>query len=501
MFKTCARRDETPTFASVVSDGYEADSRTCGDLVVRHMAWMGRNGRMNATGGNIDEAFGNVGGSTAVGKAGECSKCPNAPYDPYGPAWSRRRRSGGSDREMDPAQTCAAVCDGKQGEVMEELGLAQTYAQRRRKAAVIAAAAPSRKSRRSAAPKPGAVQPSTRARRSEPATQNQDVSVIPIYADMLFSLPEDVDLKSGGMASTVTISTYYNPNEVERLYGDQKDDFRAVPVFTNLAKRDSLVPESVDGVEIEVECGRGHCSEHIPNGPHIKATQVFTGEFVQEFDLEAYPFDTQEFTISFEIKPVVGSAAMYTAPHATLAYSDKAAVGPYFFYDVKCQSEVNDMGISEAECTMKGERMYGPVVINIILPSVVFCWIALATLAIPFEKHDARLGGGLFSLVVLTVYRDTALSQLPEGATNTWLDLYLFLLVIWCCFVLFVHMAAEQIHRKASHADEHVAGFFKAMTWFLPVSLLVAILIVSLDTLTSASNGASRARSLSSTSC
>lgn len=237
---------------------------------------------------------------------------------------------------------------------------------------------------------------------------------------------------------------YWDQEDVKEKYGDAGDTFDPDLIFTNIIDRKPLTGAA--GRVSQVDCTRGFCGADIPDGQLYKKVEFFAGVFTEDFKLELYPFDTQTFEFNFTLYSNLGSVAMYT-PEISLPLDRDH--GPYYMHSMQCFSYVTDDG-TFGSCRMSATRNFAPVLLNLLTPTMLFVFVAILSLKLNIKLAMPRVGSTLFSLLILTQYRNSALASLPATTNFIWLDLFLFVCSFLVWTVLILHIIGDHLHQSGT---------------------------------------------------
>lgn len=167
---------------------------------------------------------------------------------------------------------------------------------------------------------------------------------------------------------------------------------------------------------------------------------------------------------------------MYS-PRRTLSIGSVS--GAYDFDDIICESASTTDG-TVGFCWVNAKRVSTPTIINVILPSILFVLIAVFTLSLDVKLAMPRIAGALFALLILSSYRNATVSQLPESATFTWIDLYLLVCAIVVWVVILCHVVASYLHDAKYHKAQ--ASFDRTMRLAVPILLILGATLVTMVT-------------------
>eukprot|EP00056_Hartaetosiga_gracilis_P006265 m.94961 g.94961 ORF g.94961 m.94961 type:complete len:608 (+) comp12423_c0_seq10:90-1913(+) len=322
------------------------------------------------------------------------------------------------------------------------------------------------------------------------------VAAIPVYIDLTFTAPQDIDSQRGLVESTILIDEYYDQSLAEALYGYpiqentnadcdcfyespllggncecELDEWTVNTVFDNLKQREILL-QSTDAY---VDCGSGWCSDVMPEGFYYKRSSYFQGSFKQNFDLSRFPFDSQEFWVNFTLQVPYGYV---TAESIDSRYYINTAIGGFFFEYVDCHHKEDANQTWGGYCKFFGERVSGPSVLNLIIPSLLFVLIAFSSLAISVKKSMPRVAMTMFALLVVTQQRSQIIASLPPSQDFVWIDMYLFCCIIVIVLIMFSHAISERWAEQEKNVNQVILD--KVLLGILPLILCVFVIIVTL---------------------
>ena len=171
----------------------------------------------------------------------------------------------------------------------------------------------------------------------------------------------------------------------------------------------------------------------------LRISRVYSSEFLCEFDMSVYPFDSQECQVVFVMKGNEGE-------FIDLAVDTLRYLGPIDLiqYVVKSYKITEEMlvppGVQQA-VTIRirfGRRLLSTFLTN-YLPMAILCLVAFSTNHFKPFFFEAIVTVNLTALLVLTTLFISISESLPK--TN-----YLKMMDIWCLFNLFVPFAEVLIN-------------------------------------------------------
>eukprot|EP00055_Hartaetosiga_balthica_P012909 m.64210 g.64210 ORF g.64210 m.64210 type:complete len:615 (+) comp8106_c0_seq2:150-1994(+) len=322
------------------------------------------------------------------------------------------------------------------------------------------------------------------------------IPAIPVYIDLTLTAPQGIDTQSGLVESTILIDEFYDQSLAQAFYGYpisentdpncdcfyespilggscecELDEWTVNTVFDNLKVREELLAAS----DAYVDCGSGWCSDVMPEGYYYKRSSYFQGSFKQSFDFAKYPFDSQEFWINFTLQVPYGYV---TLESESSVYAIDKAIGGFYFSTIACEHKQEANATWGGSCKFSGERVSGPSILNLIIPSLLFVLIAFSSLAISVTKSMPRVAMTMFALLVVTQQRSQIIASLPPAEAFVWIDMYLFCCIIVIVLIMLSHAMSERLAERSRSINQAILD--KVLLGVLPMVLCVFIIMVSL---------------------
>ncbi len=158
-------------------------------------------------------------------------------------------------------------------------------------------------------------------------------------------------------------------------------------------------------------------------------SRVYSLEFLCEFNMAVYPFDTQVCSIVMVMKGNTGEFAEVFAD--TISYSGPIDLSQYFVKDYSLLKETMTSGENSVKVKLVFGRRVLSTFLTTYLPMIVLCLVSFSTNYFKAFFFEAIVTVNLTALLVQTTLFISISESLPK--TN-----YIKMMDVWCIFNLFI---------------------------------------------------------------
>ena len=168
----------------------------------------------------------------------------------------------------------------------------------------------------------------------------------------------------------------------------------------------------------------------------ITISRVYDSEFLCEYDMAMFPFDTQECSIILTMKGNTNKFVKMTP--ANLEYSGPVDLTQYFIKKVAFGNHsIHDVHGLKVDIVF-GRRVLATI-LTTYLPTILLCFVCFSTNYFKAFFFEAIVTVNLTSLLVLTTLFISVFNSLPTTA-------YVKMIDIWLIFTLFIPFCEVLLH-------------------------------------------------------
>ena len=209
------------------------------------------------------------------------------------------------------------------------------------------------------------------------------------------------------------------------------------------------------------------------DGKHYRLHWSFVGSFAEAFELEDFPFDCQDFTVSMHIRYYNKDLRMILLTSDNSCRFSKRALSVirnawckeqmHIWEDEVPKKKIEEPGISRhfLNVTLTMNRIPNYYFTNIIKPTCIITTLSACSLFMPDKDLANRLSATLTLLLTAVAYKYLVAQMVPPIGYSTALDKYVMI-----CFTFLSLMAAENcLAFKFHHISEDeatICGIFFA---------------------------------------
>lgn len=194
---------------------------------------------------------------------------------------------------------------------------------------------------------------------------------------------------------------------------------------------------------------------HIYQGSEnvLKISRVYTVKFLCEFDMNIYPFDSQQCQMQFIMKGNSGNFARLRK--SVLRYTGKIDLTQYFIkgwqiYESKLASNLDSVIVEIA----LGRRILSEIMTT-YLPTTLICIVAFSTNYFKAFFFEAVVTVNLTSLLVLTTLFISVSNSLPKTAYIKMIDLWLLFCLLIPFLEVIIHTYIDSLRQEEEREVNH----------------------------------------------
>lgn len=213
-------------------------------------------------------------------------------------------------------------------------------------------------------------------------------------------------------------------------FEEAPDDFRPgfVPqlVFQNAKEVETLEVPGADGNPFKIT----------PAGYNFVRLKV-VGTFIQQYELQSFPVDVQQLTISISVSFLTAKELLLVPPPPnadgtpfTFVYviGRYSALPDWRFKRVLCDFVVQD-AFSHLVVIVQIQRIPNAILLKGFLPALLYAYFGFFNISVNPDALSDRLGVIITLLLTFTALQQNVASYLPLVPYNTLYDKY-----VWACF-------------------------------------------------------------------
>ncbi len=179
----------------------------------------------------------------------------------------------------------------------------------------------------------------------------------------------------------------------------------------------------------------------------ITISRVYFSEFLCDFDMAMYPFDTQQCFIN--LIPGGNTGEFIELVPGFLNYTGPLELTQYFIKDYKIENITLSSNRAVSVSISFGRRILATI-LTTYLPTLLLCLVCFSTNHFQPSFFEAIVAVNLTSLLVLTTLFISVYNSLPDTA-------YIKMIDVWLIFILLVPFFEVILHTIMDYARSNIA--------------------------------------------
>ncbi|HMB54194.1 MAG TPA: hypothetical protein VKU40_12815 [Thermoanaerobaculia bacterium] len=270
-----------------------------------------------------------------------------------------------------------------------------------------------------------------------------------------------------------------------RLAFDAAEAGTAVRIYQGEAAADTLDQE-VWWPSLEIADSRGprqrlHVELRVGANGFVAYDERFNAAIVQDFDLDAFPFDAHEVSLSIEPFTYDGSAVAFVAPEAEY---DPISWQPTEWRINRSEVLVDDgayeegYGFSSATLFLEIERVSAHYMWKIVLPLLLIICVSSSVYWLDLERFPDpgdRLSVAFTAILTVVAFDFVTADSLPKLGYTTLLDQVLILAYLFAALNVAGVVVTTALSKRRPAAAQRLVT---ALRWLYPPAFVVCLLVV-----------------------
>lgn len=195
----------------------------------------------------------------------------------------------------------------------------------------------------------------------------------------------------------------------------------------HLSKEEACVPEHyiANAVKLHLRDEEVTVAGSDPKGV-VTYTAMYTGILFEFMELEFFPMDLQDLTISVRFQDTKVRCKTLGPPDKYQRMRDSIAMTEWCMFEQVTAVEVGKQGRALWSLKMKIYRQWGFYFWNVLLPVSLFCFIAFFAFLYDADDWYSRSCHDLMVILAVVTFKFIVADQMPKVPFMVVLDLYMF---------------------------------------------------------------------------
>ncbi len=203
----------------------------------------------------------------------------------------------------------------------------------------------------------------------------------------------------------------------------------------------------------------------MPDGSKYMALR-YQGAFSKEYNLETYPFDTQNLVLTFEDQDATNAELQYVPDSTPVAITGDVSIPGYLVGPMSVSVAPNQYPTNFGDLTVPPNTSYSrvavtipmkrdvlPYLVKLMLPIFIVVLITSLIYVIPVRLEEARAGIGVTAMLTIVALQWSTDASLPSVEYLTMLDLIYILAMFYILIAMsYTVLASRRNNQDAAEA-------------------------------------------------